>query len=115
MLYEHEQGVNDDQSAMTAFITSGDFDIQDGQQILSISKGIPDFKNQAGSATMTMGFKTYPTDTSNTIDRSVDNTTKFFNLRGRGRQTNVKITSNTLDSDWRYGTLRLDIKPDGGR
>jgi hypothetical protein len=115
LLYEHEQGVNDDQSAMTAFITSGDFDIQDGQQILSISKGIPDFKNQAGSATMTMGFKTYPTDTSNTIDRSVDNTTKFFNLRGRGRQTNVKITSNTLDSDWRYGTLRLDIKPDGGR
>ena len=115
LLYEHEQGVNDDQSAMTAFITSGDFDIQDGQQILSISKGIPDFKNQVGSATMTMGFKTYPTDTSNTIDRSVDNTTKFFNLRGRGRQTNVKITSNTLDSDWRYGTLRLDIKPDGGR
>jgi hypothetical protein len=45
----------------------------------------------------------------------VDTTTKFFNLRGRGRQANVKITSNTLDSDWRYGTLRLDIKPDGGR
>ena len=42
-------------------------------------------------------------------------TTKFFDLRGRGRQTNVKITSDTLGSDWRYGTLRLDIKPDGGR
>ena len=115
LLYEHEQGVNDDQSAMTAFITSGDFDIQDGQQILSISKGIPDFKNQVGSATMTMGFKTYPSETGTTIDRSVDTTTKFFNLRGRGRQANVKITSNTLNSDWRYGTLRLDIKPDGGR
>ena len=115
LLYEHEQGVNDDQSAMTAFITSGDFDIQDGQQILSISKGIPDFKNQAGSATMTMGFKSYPSETGTTIDRSVDTTTKFFNLRGRGRQANVKITSNTLDSDWRYGTLRLDVKPDGGR
>ena len=115
LLYEHEQGVNDDQSAMTAFITSGDFDIQDGQQILSIAKGIPDFKNQAGSATMTMGFKSYPSETGTTIDRSVDATTKFFNLRGRGRQANVKITSNTLDSDWRYGTLRLDVKPDGGR
>jgi len=115
LLYEHEQGVNDDQSAMTAFITSGDFDIQDGDQILSISKGIPDFKNQVGSATMTMGFKTYPTETGISIDRTVDNTTKFFNLRGRGRQANVKITSNTLNSDWRYGTLRVDIKPDGGR
>ena len=100
---------------MTAFITSGDFDIQDGQQILSISRGIPDFKEQVGSATMTMGFKTYPSDTGTTIDRSVNSSTRFFGLRGRGRQTNVKITSNTLDSDWRYGTLRLDIKPDGGR
>ena len=115
IFYEHEEGVNDDQSAMTAFITSGDFDIQDGQQILSISRGIPDFKEQVGSATMTMGFKTYPSDTGTTIDRSVNSSTRFFGLRGRGRQTNVKITSNTLDSDWRYGTLRLDIRPDGGR
>ena len=115
IFYEHEEGVNDDQTAMTAFITSGDFDIQDGQQILSVSRGIPDFKNQVGTASLTMGFKTYPTDTGTSINRDVDNTTKFFDLRGRGRQTNVKITSNTLDSDWRYGTLRLDIKPDGGR
>jgi len=113
--FEHEEGVNDDQSAMTAFITSGDFDIQDGQQILSVSRGIPDFKNQVGAATLTMGFKTYPAQTGTTIDRSVTTSTDFFNLRGRGRQTNVKITSNTLGSDWRYGTLRLDIKPDGGR
>ena len=115
IFYEHEGGGNDDQTAMTAFITSGDFDIQDGQQILSVSRGIPDFKNQVGTATLTMGFKTYPTDTGTSISRDVDNTTKFFDLRGRGRQTNVKITSNTLDSDWRYGTLRLDVNPDGGR
>ena len=115
IFYEHEEGVNDDQTAMTAFITSGDFDIQDGQQILSISKGVPDFKNQVGDAVLTMGFKSYPVESGITINRTVNNTTKFFNLRGRGRQANVKITSNTLDSDWRYGTLRLDIKPDGGR
>ena len=115
IFYEHEEGVNDDQTAMTAFITSGDFDIQDGQQILSISKGVPDFKNQVGDAVLTMGFKSYPVESGITINRTVNNTTKFFNLRGRGRQANLKITSNTLDSDWRYGTLRLDIKPDGGR
>jgi len=115
IFYEHEEGVNDDQTAMTAFITSGDFDIQDGQQILSVSRGIPDFKNQVGTANLTMGFKTYPSDAGTTVSRDVTNTTKFFDLRGRGRQTNVKITSNTLGSDWRYGTLRLDIKPDGGR
>ena len=36
---------------MTAFIQSGDFDIQDGQQLLHISRGIPDFKDQEGNAT----------------------------------------------------------------
>ena len=115
IFYEHEEGVNDDQSAMTAFIKSGDFDIQDGQQILSVSKGIPDFKNQVGDVTLTMRFKTYPSDLAQAINRTVQSNTKFFDLRGRARQTSVEINSNTLDSDWRYGTLRLDIKPDGGR
>ena len=67
------------------------------------------------TANLTMGFKTYPSDTGSTISRDVTTSTRFFDLRGRGRQTNVKITSDTLGSDWRYGTLRLDIKPDGGR
>ena len=114
-VYVHEEGTDDDISAMRCTLQSGDFDIQDGQQILSVSRGIPDFKNQVGAATLTMGFKTYPAQTGTTIDRSVTTSTDFFDLRGRGRQTNVKITSNTLGSDWRYGTLRLDIKPDGGR
>ena len=35
--------------------------------------------------------------------------------RGRGRQANIVISSTTLGDKWRYGTLRLDVKPDGGR
>jgi len=31
----------------------------------------------------------------------------------RGRQASIRIESNTTDCDWRYGALRLDIKPDG--
>ena len=89
--YEHEVGFDDDGTAMTAFITSGDFDIQDGQQMLSISRGIPDFKDQVGDATIKLG------------------------LRGRGRQANVDIRSTDVGANWRYGTLRLDVKPDGGR
>jgi len=114
--FEHEEGVNDNQSAMTSFIQSGDFDIQDGQQLLSISRGIPDFKNQEGNVTITLGFKTYPAQSNlATISRTVTTSTEFFDMRGRARQANVKISSNTLDSNWRYGTLRVDVKPDGGR
>ena len=114
--YQHETGSNDNLSAMTAFIQSGDFDIQDGQQLLHISRGIPDFKNQVGDATVTLNFKTYPNSSSSTtVARTVSSTTTKFDTRGRGRQTNLKIESTALNADWRYGTLRLDVQPDGGR
>ena len=100
---------------MTAFITSGDFDIQDGQQMLSISRGIPDFKDQVGDATIKLGFKSFPSETASTISRSVTTSTTKFDLRGRGRQANVDIRSTAAGANWRYGTLRLDVKPDGGR
>mgnify|MGYP003144573203 FL=1 len=113
--YEHEVGFDDDGTAMTAFITSGDFDIQDGQQMLSISRGIPDFKDQVGDATIKLGFKSFPSETASTITRTINTNTTKFDLRGRGRQANVDIRSTDVGANWRYGTLRLDVKPDGGR
>jgi hypothetical protein len=113
--YEHEVGFDDDGTAMTAFITSGDFDIQDGQQMLSVSRGIPDFKDQVGDATIKLGFKSFPSSTANEISRIVNTNTTKFDLRGRGRQANVDIRSTDVGANWRYGTLRLDVKPDGGR
>jgi len=113
--YEHEVGFDDDGTAMTAFITSGDFDIQDGQQMLSISRGIPDFKDQVGDAFVKLGFKSFPSETASTISRTVNTNTTKFDLRGRGRQANVDIRSTDVGANWRYGTLRLDVKPDGGR
>ena len=113
--YEHEVGFDDDGTAMTAFITSGDFDIQDGQQMLSISRGIPDFKDQVGEATIKLGFKAYPSESATTITRNITTSTTKFDLRGRGRQANIDVRSTEVGANWRYGTLRLDIKPDGGR
>ena len=113
--YEHEEGFDDDGTAMTAFITSGDFDIQDGQQMLSISRGIPDFKDQVGDATIKLGFKSFPSETATDISRTITTNTTKFDLRGRGRQANVDIRSTDVGANWRYGTLRLDVKPDGGR
>ena len=113
--YEHEVGFDDDGTAMTAFITSGDFDIQDGQQMLSISRGIPDFKDQVGDATIKLGLKSFPSQNSTDISRTITTNTTKFDLRGRGRQANVDIRSTDVGANWRYGTLRLDVKPDGGR
>ena len=189
-IYAHESGTNDHTSALKSFIQSGDFDIQDGQQTLSISRFLPDFKNQKGSADVLLSFKDFSTTTSTSplngeisasastlvlddvsnfpdsgtvligtelitytardtsaqelqnatrgansttaaihIDNkkvtnyskvrihlnSVTPTTTKIDTRGRARQANILISSNAVDDNWRFGTLRLDVKPDGLR
>jgi len=115
-LYQQETGDDNVTEGISAFIESGDFDIADGQPFLHIGRGIPNFKDLAGSVDLTLRFKTYPSATNNqTVVRTVISTTEKFDLRGRGRQANVRIDSDAVGDRWRYGTLRLDVQPDGGR
>ena len=115
-LYKHEDGFNDDGAAMDCQITSGDFDIEEGDQVFLCSRVIPDFKDQAGNTDVKIEFANYPASTnSRSFTSTTTSTTKFFSVRGRGRQANVKISSNEVDSHWRFGTVRLDIRPDGTR
>ena len=195
VIYQHEEGTDNDIEAMECFLQSADFDIQDGEEVLSISRYIPDFKNQKGSANVLLTFKDFSqttttdslktaissslsgtsaeielkdsssfpstdgsvligteiiayssnntttnkligitraqngtTATSHSSNKKVTNytntrinlsnvtpTTTKVDTRGRGRQANIVISSTTLGDKWRYGTLRLDVKPDGGR
>ena len=115
-IFQQETGFNDVNAAINAFIESGDFDIADGQPFLHIGRGIPNFKDLAGSVDVKLKFKTYPSSTTpTTVTRTVTATTEKFDLRGRGRQANVRIESDAVGDNWRYGTLRLDVQPDGGR
>ena len=115
-LYQHETGDDNVTTAIDAFIESGDFDIADGQPFLHIGRGIPNFKDLTGSVDITLKFKTYPSaTTSTTVVRTIVPTTEKFDLRGRGRQANIRIDSDAVGDKWRYGTLRLDVQPDGGR
>ena len=192
IIYQHQEGVDNDTEAMECFLQSGDFDIEDGQNILSVSRFIPDFKDQEGSAEVLLSFKDFSQTTSTTslktaisstsstsditlkksanfpsegtiligtelitytsnntttgvlggigraasgstatthasnkkvtnytnvrINRStVTPTTTKIDTRGRARQANIVISSTAVGDKWRYGTLRLDVKPDGGR
>jgi len=42
-------------------------------------------------------------------------TTQKVDTRARGRQISLKIESDEKNTFWRYGTLRVDIQPDGLR
>jgi hypothetical protein len=116
LIYAQESGVDADGSALTAYIQSGDGDIADGETFSFINKVIPDFQNQTGNTVITLSVKDYPNDTATVGETlTVNNTTRFVNTRIRGRQSNIKIQNNDIGDNWRFGTLRVNIKQDGKR
>lgn len=119
LLYMQEDGTNAaDGSAIVSYIESGYFDIGDGDNMLLMSRFIPDFKDQSGDLRVNLFLRPYPqaSASSSSLDPyPVTPTTDKVDTRARGRQIAVKITGDEVDSWWRYGTLRVDVQPDGLR
>ena len=117
-LYNQEDGVDADGVAIDAYVYSGYFDIGDGDQMLLMQKFIPDFKRQEGNITVGLRLRPYPqaTAVASSLDPYVITpTTQFVNTRARGRQIQLRIESDAIGSFWRFGTMRVDIQPDGSR
>jgi len=115
-VYAQEKGVDDAGSAMTAYIESGDIDIGDGDQFMSIARFIPDFKNQVGNVDITVKSRSYPATTQTTHGPyAISTSTTKQDTRIRGRQLALRVSSDATSDNWRYGTMRFDGKPDGMR
>jgi hypothetical protein len=118
LLYNQEDGKNANGSAITAFVTSGYFDIGDGDTMLYMRRFVPDFKNQEGNLTVHLLLRAYPQSsaTPSSLDPYVITpTTEKVDTRARGRQISLRIESTELGTNWRFGTMRIDIQPDGLR
>ena len=119
LVYNQEDGYNQaDGTAIEAFIESGYFDLGDGDEMVYMRRFIPDFKDQAENLVVNLLLRPYPQATANpsSLDPyTITPTTEKVDTRARGRQIAIKITSSNLNSWWRYGTLRVDIQPDGLR
>ena len=125
-VYNHEVGNDADGSAMTAFITSSDFDIGDGDKFTLVKRIIPDVDFTGSNASeprvkMTVKPRNFPGSTysvendKNVIETSVNVYTEQVFLRARARQMGFKITSDSLGTTWKLGSPRLDGRPDGRR
>tara|TARA_R100000654_G_scaffold40068_1_gene66014 strand:+ start:797 stop:2737 length:1941 start_codon:yes stop_codon:yes gene_type:complete len=132
-LFEHEVGTdqvnpNGTTTAVTSFIKSFDIDLESrqrgqreklaGEAFLALRRFVPDFKSLQGNAKVTLGVKRYPQDTQVTTALSpftITSSTLKKDTRARGRFLNIKIENDTASESWRYGTLRLDLQPDGRR
>jgi hypothetical protein len=111
--YNHEKTHNADGVAMVAHVESGELDIAEGDSLMFMTRIIPDFTMQ-GSLDLTLKTRKYPNATQTaTVFTGITSSTEKVDIRVRGRQASIRIESNTTDCNWRYGALRLDIKPDG--
>lgn len=118
IVYNQEDGVNANGSAMNSYIYSGYFDIGDGDNMLLMSRFIPDFKNQVGNLTVRLLLRPFPQASASpsSLDPYVITpTTEKVDTRARGRQIQLRIEANELDGNWRFGTMRVDLQPDGLR
>jgi len=130
-LYEHENGNDDDGSAMTSSVESSQIDMGDGYQFTFINQIIPDITFQGSTstsgnpnATFTLQARTgpgsvYGTNSGGTSTRTstspVEQFTDFINVRLRGRSFNMKLESTDQGVAWKLGTPRVDLRPDGRR
>ena len=118
LVYSQETGADADGVALAANIKSGYFDIGDGDDMLYMKRFIPDFKNQVGNLNVHLLLRPFPQATASpsSLDPyTITPTTEKVDTRARGRQISMRIESTALETTWRFGTMRVDIQPDGLR
>ena len=137
--YEHETGVDQNRngtiSAIAANIISGDFDITqtreatgqqtgvasfrgDGEFIMKIRRFVPDFISQTGSTRVTLNLRNFPNDTAASSSLGpfdITSSTKKIDTRARARAVALKVENTSTSQEWKLGTFRLDVQPDGRR
>lgn len=124
-----------------AFITSAEFDLDDGNNFSFVWRVLPDVTfrgSTAANPALTMyllplansgsGYNNNTSTNSNqsvasqssaavtrTATYPVEQFTGQINTRVRGRQMSIKIESTEAGIQWQVGSPRIDVRPDGRR
>jgi len=135
--YEQETGTDQVDSggvitAVLGSITSGDFDITqrrssqgqvigmpdlrgDGEYIMKIRRFVPDFITQTGDTQVSLITRNFPNDSAVTTSFTITSSSDKVDTRVRARSIALKIANTSSAENWKLGTFRLDIQPDGRR
>ena len=120
VVYNHENGHDDDGSAMTAYIETGDMDLGEGDKTWSIHRIIPDIyftdADSDDEVTISINGHNFPANAQASVASSTFNssTAESF-VRARARQMSMKVQSNGLGYGWRVGFVRFDGREDSRR
>ena len=138
-LVDHESGIDDNQgssaAAITAYVESSEFDLDDGHKFMHVNRIIPDVSFDGSTATspvVTMTLKPLRNSGSGihstpslggvnnaTVTRTASSPVEVFtdqiDVRVRGRQLSMRIESSAEGVTWQLGAPRIDMRPDGRR
>jgi len=136
-LVNQEYGLDDNitgtPTGINAYISSSEFDIDDGDRFGFVWRMLPDltFSGSDASPTPEVVYTLYPmqnsgsgtgTAVTGTVDKLTgaqytvtEGFTGQINTRVRGRQLILKVASSNLGTTWQLGSTRIDIRPDGRR
>lgn len=111
VVYSHEFGVTDDGSTRvgSVYATSGPIELGQGDRFAIVDRIIADDYENLPSLKTVIGVKNTPegayTDTEYTLSESDG----YIDVRLTGRQMRVKLET-TRDEDFKFGTMRMNIK-----
>jgi len=138
-LVNHEVGYDSQEgataSAITATLTSSEFDLDDGDKFMFVNRVLPDVTFEGSTvanpaAVMTLspmensgsGYNnplSVGGNSASTVTRTATAPIEQFTgqvfVRLRGRQMAFKMESTELGVAWKLGIPRLDMRPDGRR
>ena len=101
---------------LTSYIESADFDVQDGNAVMFMNRLIPDFDLSTGKLRIKITTKKYPESTESvTKEFDIAGTTTKMDFRARGRQAKIRVSCNSQNASWKWGSVRLAIQGDGER
>lgn len=105
-----------DGKSLTSFIESAEFDFDEGKQIMYADKLIPDYTFSTGeSIKFSIKTRKYPADSFQEKGPfTINSNTQKVNMRARGRQSIVRVSADAA-GQWRWGSVRLAVQPDGER
>ena len=138
-LVNHEEGVDDNETgttaAITAAISSGEFDLDDGHHFALVQRIMPDVTFDGSTAEApTINLTLQPLnnsgsgvnnptseggsaggDVTRSVSAPVEEYTTQLDVRVRGRQMVLKLESTAEGVAWQMGAPRVDLRPSGRR
>lgn len=115
-LYDHENGYSADGAALGEYLTSGEFDLSDQQQLMILKRMIPDVLIESGSVYMTFYGRKYPGQEQITKGPfAINSSTKFISPRIRGRRIALRMGDSIEDTFWRSGRPMANVIKKGRR